>query len=239
MTSFPRLDILPPGQQRLWPELAVVGADGFVLYGGTAIALHLGHRQSVDFDFFTDRSFHAEALIARFRFLRGAELLQTQLNTLTVLTASEIGPVDEADPANRVKISFFGGLEFGRLEGPKRTPDGVLEIASLQDLLAHKLKVLLQRVESKDYIDIDALLQHGLDLARGCAGARALFKAFAPQECLKALTYFKDPSLDSLSEPLKRRLVNATAGVQAIPHAKVESRSLSIAHAKPPPSSSD
>jgi hypothetical protein len=50
----PRLDILPPAQRRLWNELAAIPAE-FVLYGGTAIALHLGHRASVDFDFFGDR----------------------------------------------------------------------------------------------------------------------------------------------------------------------------------------
>ena len=51
-TGFiPRLDILPEPQRRLWDELATVPAE-FVLYGGTAIALHLGHRQSEDFDFF-------------------------------------------------------------------------------------------------------------------------------------------------------------------------------------------
>jgi hypothetical protein len=45
----PKLAILPPEQRRLWPELRDI-PRGFVLYGGTAIALHLGHRQSVDFD---------------------------------------------------------------------------------------------------------------------------------------------------------------------------------------------
>jgi hypothetical protein len=44
---IPRFDILPAPQRRLWAELAAVTAE-FVLYGGTAIALHLGHRQSVD-----------------------------------------------------------------------------------------------------------------------------------------------------------------------------------------------
>jgi hypothetical protein len=32
--TFPRLDILPPEQRRLWPELARVGEEAFVLYGG-------------------------------------------------------------------------------------------------------------------------------------------------------------------------------------------------------------
>ena len=47
----PCLEILPPAQQRLWPELGRAGELGFALYGGTALALRLGHRFSVDFDF--------------------------------------------------------------------------------------------------------------------------------------------------------------------------------------------
>ena len=51
----PRLDILPAPQLQLWAELGTV-PPAFVLYGGTALALHLGHRQSVDFDFFSRRT---------------------------------------------------------------------------------------------------------------------------------------------------------------------------------------
>jgi hypothetical protein len=221
MTSFPRLDILSLAQRQLWPQLATVADAAFVLYGGTAIALYLGHRESIDFDFFTDQTFQPEDLLAKFHFLREAEILQTQRDTLTVLTAGD------GNDSHRVKISFFGGFEFGRLKDPERTADGVLEVASLQDLLAHKLKVLLQRVEIKDYLDIDAILEKGLDLAQGCVGAQALFRAFAPQECLKALTYFNDPLLETLPEPLKQRLVKATAGVKSIPEVKVRSKTLS------------
>ena len=48
----PHIDILPAAQQEIWPLLAPASALGFVLYGGTAVALHLGHRTSIDFDFF-------------------------------------------------------------------------------------------------------------------------------------------------------------------------------------------
>ena len=57
----PRLDILPPAQRRLWDELGSV-PEHFVLYGGTALALHLGHRQSEDFDFFADRDIDPDLL---------------------------------------------------------------------------------------------------------------------------------------------------------------------------------
>ena len=58
----PRLDILPPAQRRLWNELGSTPPD-FVLYGGTALALRLGHRQSEDFDFFSSYSFSADGYL--------------------------------------------------------------------------------------------------------------------------------------------------------------------------------
>jgi len=55
MNSFvPHMEIFLPSQQAVWSSLAPVRKAGFVLYGGTAIALRLGHRQSIDFDFFSN-----------------------------------------------------------------------------------------------------------------------------------------------------------------------------------------
>lgn len=217
MSRFPRLDILPAAQRDLWPQLAEVSRDSFVLYGGTAVALYLGHRESVDFDFFTHRTFQPDDLVGRYAFLRDAEVLQSQQNTLTVITAGEPGGV---------KISFFGGLAFGRLAHPNRTPDGVMQVASLDDLLAHKLKTVLQRIETKDYIDVDALLQSGLSLPDGLAGAQRLFPAFAPQECLKALTYFEDEALRDLPRELEHRLLSAVKHVRSIPTVSLASATL-------------
>ena len=56
MIFSPDLSILPPPQLRLWPELDTTPAT-FTLYGGTALALRLGHRTSVDFDFFSNQPF--------------------------------------------------------------------------------------------------------------------------------------------------------------------------------------
>ena len=54
------MDILPDEQLRVWRQLRPTVGLGYVLYGGTAIALRLGHRQSIDFDFFTDRALDRE-----------------------------------------------------------------------------------------------------------------------------------------------------------------------------------
>ena len=48
-----RPDVLPPAQRAFWDEDVPTLPRDWVLYGGTAIALHLGHRRSLDFDFFS------------------------------------------------------------------------------------------------------------------------------------------------------------------------------------------
>lgn len=218
MSRFPRLDILPTAQRTLWPHLTDASRHSFVLYGGTAVAMYLGHRESVDFDFFTHLSFQPDELVSSYFFLRGAEVLQSQPNTLTVITAGH--------DTGGVKISFFGGLTFGRLAHPQKTPDGVMNVASPDDLLAHKLKTILQRVETKDYVDVDALLRSGLRLSSGLAGAGLLFPAFAPQECLKALTYFEDEALRDLPRDLEARLLNAVRNVRSLPTVSLTSSTL-------------
>ena len=82
----PRLDILPPAQRTLSPHLIQVPGH-FVLYGGTAIWLRLGHRQSVDFDFFSDAELddgQKNNLLREITWLNSASVLQSEKDTLTV-----------------------------------------------------------------------------------------------------------------------------------------------------------
>lgn len=213
MTRYfqPNMDTLPAAQQRLWPHLAPAQKLGLVLYGGTAIALRLGHRVSVDFDFFTDKPLDKDALYAALPFLSTAAVLQEQPHTLTVLTAS-----DAAD--QQVHVSFFGMIAFGRVGEPQTTQDGVLQVASLDDLMATKLKVILQRVEAKDYRDIAAMLRAGVRLEKGLASARVLFgAAFQPSESLKAMSYFEGGDLHTLPKEDQRVLIAAASAVRELP----------------------
>ena len=212
----PRFEKLLRAQRRLWPELGPSVALGFVLYGGTAVCLHLGHRRSVDFDFFTDRPLDATAIRRGFGFAGSAKTPQQAKDTLVVL-------------ASGVKLSFFGGLRFGRVGDPHLTTDGVAEVASLEDLMAHKLKVILQRAEKKDYQDIAEMLRAGHSLPHGLAAARLFFgAAFQPAESLKALTYFKDGDLARLSRDDRHTLITASAGVGDLPPVARRSRRLAI-----------
>lgn len=192
-----------------------------VLYGGTAIALRLGHRASVDFDFFTDKPLCKGALQAALPFIAGAAVLQDQPDTFTVVVSE-----GEAQ-AEHVKLSFFGGIGFGRVGEPEATEDGVVRVASLADLMATKSKVILQRVEARDYQDIAAMIRAGVSLSTGLAAARALYGlAFQPSESLKALMYFEGGDLNILSTEDKETLIDAASGVRDLPNVHIAARSL-------------
>ena len=203
MTSefAPRLDILPAPQRRLWDELVAVPAS-FVLYGGTAVALHLGHRQSVDFDFFGNQPLDAASLAPAIPFLAGATVTQREPNTFGCI-------VDRGGP---VKLSFFGLPGIPWLLPPLIAPDNGLRVASLLDLAGMKASVVQMRAEAKDYLDIDAILADGrVDLPMALAAARAIYgTVFNPLATLKALAYFEDGSLKRLAPAVKERLLTAT-----------------------------
>lgn len=205
----PKLESLPEAQRALWPNLAQVPGH-FVLYGGTAIALRLGHRASVDFDFFTGATVDANVLLQSLPALRGAKILQNVSQTLTV----QIGT---ADP---VKLSFFGGLQLGRVGQPERTSDGVAWVASSLDLAGTKAAVITQRAESKDYVDILALVESGISLASAMAAASAIYgPQYTPALTLKSLTHFGDGDLPRLPSELKTRLARlASQQSLTLPH---------------------
>ena len=196
---------------------------GFVLYGGTAIALRLGHRPSVDFDFFSEVPLDRGAIRSALPFVGRALVLQDERDAWTMLVPGKGGERPE------VKVSFFGGIDFGRVGEPERTSDGVVVAASLADLLATKVKVVLQRAEKKDYRDIAAMLRAGVNLAEGLAAAVAMFgSGFQPSEGLRALVFYRDGDLASLSESDQRLLVNAVKAVRELPEVRIVSRRLGV-----------
>jgi hypothetical protein len=215
----PRTEILPAEQKRLWPELRPAQELGYVLYGGTSVALRLGHRSSVDFDFFSERPLTKEDLrkVLPFTGAPGVTVLQDEPNAYVLLTAAE-----------RVKVSFFGGIAFGRVGEPEITNDGVLQAASLDDLIALKLKVILDRVEAKDYRDIAAMISAGMSLERGLSGTAAFYGSdFSPAESLKALVHFKGGDLEMLTSNDKRVIVDAVRSVRTLPPVFTVSKQLS------------
>lgn len=176
------IDVLPPLQRNLaklignWPL-----AKDFYLAGGTALALQIGHRQSVDFDFFSKNALPAEKLLKNIEdyFKTPVRVLQMDKQTLTVFLKD-------------VLVSFFGGYVFP-LVG-KILREFYFPVASQEDIFAMKLLAVQHRTEMKDYIDILALIeQSGINLQKGIGLAQKKFGAsFNPMISLKALVYFDD-----------------------------------------------
>ncbi len=196
----PFLDILPVAQQRLWPELSKTPRH-FTLYGGTAIALRLGHRASVDFDFFSQEAFESGSLITSVPYLMDAVIRQSKANTLTV-------SVIRGDP---VQLSFFGNLGLGQVAEEEIAEGPLLKVASLLDLAGTKAAVVTQRAEMKDYLDIHALLtKANIPLSKMLAAATAIYGSqFNPLISLKAISYHDDLALAQLPQHIRHDLIAA------------------------------
>ncbi|MGH7061531.1 MAG: nucleotidyl transferase AbiEii/AbiGii toxin family protein [Stellaceae bacterium] len=185
---------MPPPQRALWAELDQT-PDHFTLYGGTALALRLGHRQSVDFDFFSQTPFDPAALARDIPYLAGSERVQVVTHTLSC----------RLDRGGPVLVSFFGNLGLGEV-APREVAEGSkVCVASLLDLAGTKALTVQQRAQARDYIDIDALIRHGIGLPEILAAGGAVFGAsFNPLITLKALSYFDD--VPALSHKVRQRL---------------------------------
>jgi len=196
-----RLDILPDPQRRLWEAKIRRGFPGWVLYGGTALALRLGHRESVDFDFFSAQPLQPMAFREQHRLW--GDILQAEPNTLTVVHEG-------------VKLSFFGGLSLRVAAAADRL--GGCWVAAGPDLAATKLAALVNRVAAKDYRDVACLLSAHLSLEEMLGYARAVYgDDFPVAPVLKSLVYFDPPELAGLTKADRERIERAVAGLRKIP----------------------
>jgi hypothetical protein len=212
----PKLGVLPPAQKEIWASLASAPRLNFVLYGGTAVALHLGHRESLDFDFFRSEPLDKDQIRAAFGFINGAAVLQDASDTLVVMAEMPSGPV---------KVSFFGKIRFGRVNDPLQTRDDVLLVASLDDLMATKLKATLDRAEARDYRDIAEMISAGVSLPAGVSAFRAMFNG-EPSQVLRSIGYFEDGDLGTLARTDQELLRNARDRVAQLPDVLVRHGSL-------------
>lgn len=118
--------------------------DSFVLVGGTALALQLGNRKSIDLDLFSNTDFASKdlltSLLKDYQIVVNNQLPQTLITTI-----------------NHVKVDFI------KFHYPFIRPFLVLEnirMASLEDIAAMKLDAITGRGSKKDFYDLFFLLQH-------------------------------------------------------------------------------
>ncbi len=200
------LNILPPTQRAIWPLLSAVPNE-FTLYGGTAIALQLGHRESVDFDFFARTDFDPQQLLESNVLLEQAEVTTISKNTLSVrLNFADDMPV---------LLSFFGVPKLPVLRPAWQLQTPNIALGHLLELAGMKAMVVQKRAEAKDYLDIHALIfQAKIDLATQLAAGLRLYPPhFAPEQTLKSLCYFADGNLATLANSVRRDLAKAVRSV--------------------------
>jgi hypothetical protein len=214
----PRLDILPESQRELWPELNAIPSD-FVLYGGTALALQIGHRVSEDFDFFSSSGFDPDRLQAGLPFFRDLNPAAGQDVWVHHKRDNLEGYVNRRGVA--VKVAFFGGLNnLRRVQDPRRPANSRVQVASMVDLAGMKMRVIQMRGNWKDYVDIHALVSHGIDISTGLAAARAIDSGFQPETSIRALQFYGDGTLARVPAGMQRDLMRWAQSVDLgkLPH---------------------
>jgi predicted nucleotidyltransferase component of viral defense system len=142
--------VLSPLQRKILLELGpILMQQHFYLGGGTTLAIYLGHRHSVDLDWFIDEGMGDPMLLAKDIRDKGIPFITGQVERGTL-----------HGTVSGVRISF---LEYKYpllkpLVSWRKVP---CQMASLEDLACMKLSALTQRGSKKDFVDIYALgLRH-------------------------------------------------------------------------------
>jgi len=163
---------------------------GFYLAGGSALALHLGHRISVDLDFFTPRPFDGAELAHRLGAVGMFVQEQRKKDTL-------LGTLDQ------IKVSFFC-YPYPMLA--RRATVLNTEIASVSDIGAMKLEAIGTRGKKRDFIDLYFICQAGNSLESVLEWYRAKYRGIQINlvHYIKALTYFEEAEADPMPRMLKR-----------------------------------
>ena len=129
--------------------------DDFVLVGGTALSLQLGHRTSVDIDLFTANGYGSMNLEEIKNALSTSFPYTNRLDLLTERNLGYMVHIGNSETEN-VKLDLFYTEDF--IE-PIVRHDG-LRLASLQDIAAMKMQAIVNHKRKKDFWDIHELLEH-------------------------------------------------------------------------------
>lgn len=172
-------DILDRKRKSILPLFKDFTDEGFYLAGGTGLALQIGHRDSIDFDFFKKDDFETAVLIEKLESVfKNHELSITQQDKNTVSCSVD----------NDICLSFFG-YNYTLLKPLIRTD--YIEIASIEDIACMKLSAIMGRAAEKDYVDLFFILQKISldDLLDSC---RKKYRSLNEMIIIKSLSFFED-----------------------------------------------
>lgn len=176
-------EILSNDRRKLLPVLAKYKSD-FYLAGGTGLALQLGHRDSVDFDFFNPKPFESNQFFEENikTVFPAVKIIQSAQNTLSVI-------VDES-----VNLSFLS-YQYPLINPLVKSE--FFNIGSIADIGCMKLSAITSRSSFKDYVDIYYVLQI-IHLDQLLKYASEKYPSLDIMVILKSLVYFGDIVLEPI-----------------------------------------
>lgn len=190
-------EILNPEQIKLLSLLKEFKRD-FYLAGGTAIALQIGHRRSIDYDLFSEKE------LDTLRIIRIIKKAGFSIDATIAESIEELTLV-----INRVKVTF---LQYPFKIGCPLSLDDIITMPDLLTLSAMKAFSLGKRSKWKDYIDLYFILKHYYSISDISKRAKELFKdGFNERLFREQLCYFEDidfsESIDFVTEPVKEEAI--------------------------------
>ena len=169
-------DVLTESQRKLFPLLREMNSS-FGLVGGTAIALQLGHRRSIDFDLFTHQPF--DSLSLRDIIRKKHQINQTMIDTENELTLAVDG----------VKLTFY---KYPYVLNYSENLEEIIKMPSVITLAAMKAFAIGRRAKWKDYVDLYFVMKE-YGFASVLAAAHEIFgEEFNEKTFRSQLCYFDD-----------------------------------------------
>ena len=170
-------EILTPGQNNILPLIAGFSRE-YYLAGGTAVALHIGHRQSIDFDLFTGNDVRRKSI--------KNQLAKKQIYYNVLHEAYDQLHIMIGD----VKITFFN---YPYTVPHEQNFEKIITMPGLIDLAAMKAFALGGRAKWKDYVDLYFIFKYHHSIDDICLRAKELFHdSFNCKLFRQQLSWFKD-----------------------------------------------
>ena len=174
------LKILDRKRRALLPKLAFLKKRGFYLAGGTALALQIGHRTSVDFDYYCPNDFDAD------------ELYQSIQKHCATVSPSKTSTQSLFVKIAGVEFSFFV-YRYPLLQPLVDTE--YIALTSIDDIAAMKLLAIMQRGKKRDFIDLYFILKtHTMKQIFDLCQKK--FDGFDSYIAVQGLLYFADADHD-------------------------------------------
>jgi len=176
------LEVLPEKQLAVWHILQQQAQQleqfNYYLAGGTALALQIGHRQSVDFDFFSEIKNIGQKTFEWLHIQPDFVLREKDENTIH-------GELEQ------VKVSFIGGYKYPLVESLKK--EEAISLASIKEIGLMKLLAITNRSTIRDYIDLAVIIRDHISLPDLLESSQKKYGAnFNTMILLRALVSFND-----------------------------------------------